>query len=569
MHKKMTSRHEDNLFVYLLSAEIDPSLLLHLAVSGLIIAQNSCTVYLNDLLFQRVLSPFAKRLGATLPEQELKRGTAQLLKFCRSDPSDFLRSTTERLAGIHSILVPHLTPETASQLDEDLKTEAPHFSKFFQAVTTRLKKEIPPVSPKAFVCGMKKDFTITEYAKHKGAWGEHIPFFFQTYNQIINKNGDSEYEEGSSTFFIFRTAPDGLRTVIHCLLEEFVCVHVPGRPVKGSKVMGVNELTLPEMLCNPILDCEIKASFFGGRLKFEEIDESLRTCLSKILSFWDSEGILPSPCLVSVGVKTKSRVLPGGDHKVSMHLIPHIIATRSLHEAAQKAFLDHTDGGVANRDLIKLAKEQAKANHGVLPDKHPISHLESWDFKAFSNGFAVHGSKKRRTDPYSEYAGIRIYVAGSEMEFQPCPILQNRDRLDPDNMLQLLWMQCYTTPKFVEGGSYPVSYSDAFVRQRPTVFSFIACIGIRTHSPLFGARKKLWFAPPGLPARASPAPSQLPAPNTCRSGPSQFSERLQRGRVGAYVNVPTATPRCERPCQNQPEGQSLCATTGTYVRKAL
>ena len=188
MHKKMTSRHEDNLFVYLLSAEIDPSLLLHLAVSGLIIAQNSCTVYLNDLLFQRVLSPFAKRLGATLPEQELKRGTAQLLKFCRSDPSDFLLSTSERLAGINSILAPHLTPETASQVDEDLKTEAPHFSKFFQAVTTRLKKEIPPVSPKAFVCGMKKDFTITEYAKHKEAWCEHIPFFFQTYNQIINKN---------------------------------------------------------------------------------------------------------------------------------------------------------------------------------------------------------------------------------------------------------------------------------------------------------------------------------------------------------------------------------------------
>ena len=70
-------------------------------------------------------------------------------------------------------------------------------------------------------------------------------------------------------------------------------------------------------------------------------------------------GILPSPCLVSVAVKTKSRVLPGGDHKMSMHLIQHtamehIITTRSMHEAAQKVFLDHKDGGVANRALDRL-----------------------------------------------------------------------------------------------------------------------------------------------------------------------------------------------------------------------
>ena len=129
-----------------------------------------------------------------------------------------------------------------------------------------LKKDILPVSPKAFVCGLKKDYTNSEYAKHKEAHPLLLPDLQPDHQQ----NWDSENEEGNSSFFIFRTvALCQSFTAWQCLLEEFVCVPaqgggcVPGRSMKGSNVMGMNPfLTLPEMLCNTILDCKIKASSF-------------------------------------------------------------------------------------------------------------------------------------------------------------------------------------------------------------------------------------------------------------------------------------------------------------------
>ena len=183
-------------------------------------------------------------------------------------------------------------------------------------------------------------------------------------------------------------------------------------------------------------------------------------------------GILPSPCLVSVAVKTNSRVLPGGDHKMSMHLIQHtamehIITTRSMHEAAQKVFLDHKDGGVANRALDRLDLDNcsgcsAAARRQVCGGGNPI--------------------------PSATWTPL----PGN------CPL--------------------YFHSFYLELGFKVQTHSPCQCKGKNVVW---------TTGPY--CRLKL----PSQ-TQASPAPGlfQFPAPNTCRIGLSHFSGCLQRGRAG-------------------------------------
>ena len=328
-----------------------------------------------------------------------------------------------------------------------------------------LRQDLPAHEPRRFVCAFRKADAIEAYEAHRAEWGLHHPMFIQTYDMGTDERGKPMVAPNTSTFYVFSSPLDAVREMAAFFREP----SVPSKPtfvpkpdarpkgVRCSKVMGINELTLPGMLCHPIFDLELETAFYRGRLSAEEIEGSMHRFLSDILRFWIGQGWLDGEAFVAVSVKSKSRPTPKG-FKVSLHAVPHILATKEMHDLAQEEFLNAPGpAGVRRLDLLTRARELTS---GAPPDYVPTD-LEFFDTGASKyNGIATAGSRKSPDHPFPTFQGDYVFYNGTEVDFVPCPIPPPHDpaALSPADLRRLIWSQAYTTPK-----PDPVCYTDAFV----------------------------------------------------------------------------------------------------------
>lgn len=488
------SEHATTLMNYLKRLKVDYSLLLLLTAPKYIVSSHGCTAYLDKMYYQMILEPFCRGVIIDLVKPT-PEATKAMLDYCESQSSEFLRNPTKCLAGLRA-LCPSLPEALQTELDEEIELNRPNFERFFLAVSEDVQIFVPSVDPGKYLCAFTKKEAIERYERSKSKWGQHNPSFFQTYDMDVDENGKPVVAPGSSVFVIFRNPSDAVRAVAGYLIDGKIGVPERGDRVVFRKVMGVNELYLENALCNFVLDCELTVSFHGGRRTAGEIRASMDRFVSRLLRFWDVERIVPWGNFVGVAIKDKSRPLPKGDYKVSIHAVPGIIATRAQHNAAQKRFLEARDPetGLRQCDLIAKAKDAANRNGGALPEDFPLHDLESWDFSAGkSNGIATQFSRKRAEDPFSTFQGTDVYLAGVKVDEERCDIPTPHDpkTLSREQAMQILWQLCSSTPKYVTEACYPTAYSEEFVAQvareaqkPPKVFCFFAPIGIRTHSPL-------------------------------------------------------------------------------------
>ena len=461
------SEHATDLMNHLRKLKVDYSLLLLLTAPRHVVCAHGCTSYLDNMYFHMALEPFCKMLIKTMGASATPEATKAMLRYCRDQSSEFIRSPTECLAGLRT-LFPALPDELLTELDGDIALNRPNFTKFFAAVSEDVQIYVPSVDPGKYLCAFTKKEAVEKYASSKSKWGQHNPSFFQTYDMDVDENGKPTLATGSSVFVIFRNPSDAIRAVAGYLMDGKIGVPGNNNRIAFRKVMGVNELFLPDALCNFILDCEMPTSFYGGRLSQFQVRRSMDRFISKLLSFWHAEGILPEGS-VDVAIKEKSRPLPGGDFKVSIHAVPSIIATRAAHNAAQKQFLEAVDPETGRRheELIGLAKDAARQNGGVLPEGHALCDLEFWDFSAGkSNGIATQFSRKRPEDPYAAFEGMHIYMEGVKVDEERCEIDTPHDpsALSKEQVMQILWQLCSSTPKYVTELCYPAAYTEGFVR---------------------------------------------------------------------------------------------------------
>jgi len=468
-------------FLKHMEPKVDPSLLLLLAASKQTISNNECTAYLDSTYTSMFLEPFCEALMEIMGPLGTEAVRTGLVDYCRAKSSDFLKSTSQTLAGLESIYKPCIADndEVMSEMEGEIRLNRPNFELFLKTVSEYFQEMIPGVTPQRYVCACCKDPTIQQYEEKRAEWGVHNPFMFQTYDMALDKRGKPMIKKGTSVFFIFRTASDGIRAVADFLKEGQTVVDIEWQPKEGQadttaqkrkrksklvfKVMGVNELTLPGMLCNFVLDCEASVSFYGGHLSSEAIEQSMDRFLSKLLGAWAAMGVIQPDCFTGVAIKNKSRPLPGDDYKVSRHCVPYIIATPELHQAAQTQFLSWRDGsGCTQKELIDKAK-----GIGTLPKDYRLSDTEFWDYSAMCNGMAILGSTKRISDEPAKFEGARVFLGDTEVQREECdiPLPHSPNALSPRDYHQVLWQLCATTPKYITEEVYPISYTDDFVRK--------------------------------------------------------------------------------------------------------
>lgn len=463
MAKVFECAHATLLMNSLRDLHFDYSLLLFLTLPKSIVEAHACTAYMNRMYHQIVLEPFCQRLLKRMGEAATDEVSKSMLKYCEAQSSEFLRFPDACLAGLRT-----LCPEEAlSQFDDVIKRKRVNFTKFFRAVSEDVQVYVPKIQPGKYLCAHTKKEAINKYSQCKSEWGQHNPCFFQTYDMAEDENGKPCVAKGTSVFVIFRNPGDAVRAVAEYLVTGRIGVPLPNGRIEFKKVMGVNELFLDGALCNFILDLETTLSFHGGRRTEEEIRASMDRFLGKLLGFYATEGILPDPAFVGVSIKNKSRPLPKGDFKVSIHAVPGIVGTKETHNAALRRFQDAVDPmtGRTHRQLIEAARDAATENGGSLPEGFPLCDLEFWDFSAGkSNGIATQFSRKREEDPYSVFDGTKIFANGEHLDWEPCLIPAPHDplTLSKEQVRQILWQLLSSTPKYVTEDCYPIAYTEDF-----------------------------------------------------------------------------------------------------------
>ena len=336
--------------------------------------------------------------------------------------------------------------------------EKSEFTRLFKDLY-RMVQTVPAISPSKYVTAMQKQAVLELYEKQD--WGVHLGFFFQTCNMR-----EGAVEKGSSAFFIYKNPCDGIRAVASALREGCIASGAPNRPRVILSVMSINELPLPGAITNPIFDLELETALV--KRPVEEIKEAMHDFLGNILEFWTERGILKEG-FTEVFIKDKTRVLKQG-HKVSMHAVMNIVALKEMHDKAQHEFLECKTDGVSHRQGIERDKEAVKS--GKIPDKIPKIF---WDFTAGRyNGISVAGSRKRPTDPRPEFKGRFTFFRGCLTEHEACqiPMPHDPNTLEFEDLCRLLWMQCYTTPKWEAACHYSDAFMEHAKEKTPKVFIF-------------------------------------------------------------------------------------------------
>lgn len=551
------SEHAADLVELLKKLKVDYSLLLLLTAPKHVISPHGCASYLDNMYFQMVLDPFCRGLIKLVEASEdVSKG---MLEYCRVKSSEFVRSPSECLAGLRALCEPCLSEALLSELDSALHSSRPKFENFFRTVSADIEEFVPSIDPGKYLCCFTKKGVMEKYANSKSKWGQHNPSLFQTYD-MEETEGKPVVAKGSSVFVIFRNPSDAIHAVAGYLMDGKIGVPDDRGRTSFRKVMGVNELYMPGALCNFILDCEMPVSFYGGRLTAEAIRGSMDRFVAKLLNFWATSGILPEEGFVGVAVKDKSRPLSkpdsdsSGDFKVSIHAVPSIIATRDVHNAAQKRFLEARDAetGRTHRELIGLAKDAARQNQGVLPEGFALTDLEFWDHSAGkSNGIAAQFSKKRQGDPYSTFYGTDVYLAGAKVDEERCAIGTPHDprSLTKEEVMQILWQLCSSTPKYVTDKCYPAAYTEEFCKSALVeviqfIFTCLPPLGFEPIHPgrwgqVGGGAAKTQATPEGVAVGSS---SSVTSPSHLQGWPVSVLRQLS-GREGEVRSAPDGYPK--------------------------
>jgi hypothetical protein len=493
-------------FINTLRADnIDPLLLLYLTAPPSLMKNQPWLCELLQRHYKECMLPFHSRIVSLLRNAATPDLLKQLLDFCDQHHQDFVKGSKETIDALFDLIDAHLLTLPASAwctLQEPLqraRSDAHATFKGFLLTVSKQVADIRPISPCKFVVALKKDQVKEEYQKVKVKWGVHAPFFFQTFNAKEPEG----IVKGSSVFFIFRTAADGLSRLLDMLSAGATSVTILDRPLPFT-VMGALEHALDEeTLCYPIMDWEIMLKFFGGRCSKHDCLWIMKEFPEILLREWTQAGILGDGP-VHVYYKNKSRDKRNA-HKLSMHVVLNVLAERAHHNAALDAFVETRVQGHSYKEWIDRAKAASDANGGALPlnfpsvqGEHdflvdPFTAVYPFDIGASrGNGFSTAFSRKDPKDPFSLFWGKTEYKRGvthfaadnpTHVQFQ-CDFKKPHDlkgyHMGRANRLLLLHEQCYTTPKF--GNAF---YEEAFMQSvKPKAPVSFAPIGVRTRTPL-------------------------------------------------------------------------------------
>ena len=462
-------------------ANVDPLLLLYLTAPRRIVESKPFLVSLLGLHFEKCMVPFVERISALFAPLPATDIDERLRSFCSVHHLEFIKGSAGTVDAFFNIVEAHilsLPAATYLSLEASLCTarQAAHagFKNFLPAVADELR-QIRLISPTTFVEASKKDRAREEYDKRKEQWGIHAPFFFQTYDA----DEQTGMAKGSSIFYIYRTAADGLHRLLEMLTVGATSLNGKVRQVKGALEHALDEDTL----CYPIMDWEAMEEFFGGRCSRTDILMIMKEFPEIFLGDLSQMGILGNDP-VQVYYKNKSRDTRKG-HKMSMHFVLNVLGRRAHHNVALTAFVE-TRGrdGFSKKDWIDKAKEASDRTDGRLPLDFPsvpggvhdflfdpYTAVYPLDYKAGrSNGFSIAFSRKALNDSFSEFWGRTAHKRGcpqfesdnpKQTQF-PCPFHPPHDLFGAHlNHASRLWMmheQCYTTPK-----AESVCYEETFM----------------------------------------------------------------------------------------------------------
>ena len=337
----------------------------------------------------------------------------------------------------------------------------PYKSRFFlDAVWAHFKRHgVQPLTPTKFIVARKKDDIREEYKliKSRNDWGQHNPFFFQTF---ITTKGTAGFQK--LVFFITRTWRDGAIRILEIFKE--------GSFTHGSKYYEAHgafeHFVDDDSLTALILDSEIPSS--ATTKSIADLTEEILRFPRIIGTEMIIKGLINEEDLLHVTVKDKTRPR-GGYSKVSYHFIMRVVAPK----AHQKLVIEQCMGD--RKEAIDDGLRHMKA-HGTLPADAPLE--TSWyafDAKAaISNGFSVAFSLKDRADPHSRKHSDCIVCAGMQISETLCPVkVQDLcgDLADAERLM-LLQQQFYTAPD-----RYMLGYAKEFTAQLSVSSEVIFCFG--------------------------------------------------------------------------------------------
>jgi hypothetical protein len=416
-------------FINSLRAEnIDPMLLLYLTAPPPVMQGHPWLCELLQRHYKECMLPFQARVASLLKDAAGPDLLLQLLDFCERHHQDFVRGSPATVDAFFDLIEAHLLslpPSVWCAHEEPLKRsrgEAHASFRGFLLTVSRQIADIRPISPCKFVAALKKDQAKEEYHKIKAKWGLHAPFFFQTYNAREPEG----IVKGSSVFFIFRTAPDGLCRLLDMLTAGASSVTIHDRVLLFDVVGALEHALDDSTLCYPIMDWEIMLQFFGGRCSKHDCLWIMKEFPEILLREWTRAGILGDGP-VHVYYKNKSRDKSNG-HKLSMHFVLNVLGQRAHHNAALNAFVESRVQGHSYKEWIERAKAASDANGGALPldfpsvpGEHdflldPFTSVYAFDIGASrGNGFSTAFSRKDPSDPFSVFWGKTEYVMGASV----------------------------------------------------------------------------------------------------------------------------------------------------------
>jgi hypothetical protein len=357
--------------------------------------------------------------------------TANLIKYLEQAEVDYtllmyIQVHAARSKGFVSYLI-----GVCEQLGVDYK------SRFFpEAVWAHFQRSgVQCITPKKFILNRKKDAILEEYKgiKSRNDWGQHNPFFFQTFVTTKEVKGFQKL-----VFFITRTWQDGVVRIHEILKQQSFVNGTTMYDAHGVFEHVVDDDTLSAL----ILDSEIMSSVFKTK-SVAEIKEEVLQFPSIIGMEMIVKELINEEDMLHVTVKDKTR--PRGDSvKVSFHFVMAVCAGKTYHKQAIEILLRD------RKESIDQGLVHMKA-HGSLPaDAELPTAWYAFDAKAaISNGFTTAFSLKARTDPHSRKYGDSVICAGMQISETLCPIIVQDlgAALSDKERLWLLQEQLYTTPK--------------------------------------------------------------------------------------------------------------------------
>ena len=314
----------------------------------------------------------------------------------------------------------------------------PYKSRFFpDTVWAHFKLTgIRCITPRKFLMNRRKDDILEEYqgVKSRNDWGQHNPFFFQTF---VTTKGVKGFQK--LVFFITRTWQDGVVRLHEILKQQSFVNGTTMYDAHGVFEHVVDDDT-PSAL---ILDSEIMSNVFQDRMSVAQVKEEVLQFPSIIRTEMIVKELINEEDMLPVTVKDKTR--PRGDAvKVSFHFVLAVCASKAHHKRAIEILMRD------RKESIDKALVHMKT-HGSLPEECELpTAWYAFDAKAaISNGFTTAFSLKARTDPHSRKHSDLVICAGLQISESLCPIkVQDlgADLTDKER-LWLLQEQLYTTPK--------------------------------------------------------------------------------------------------------------------------